>query len=162
MAKETFKTRLITNLTWCGKPKIRMCQVKTGITTIFPASIVKLDGTNDKIIDLNAASTTVAFAYVLLKKGHEIDTAYAALEWIPVLVLAENCGVGVWVHVLDNTAVVGGVAVTGAAGGYVTLGALTATYYQIGFYAESQATVNGTDKLQQIYIQQGVVPKAAA
>ena len=100
MADDTFESRGINSVVWAGKPKIR--EFRANGTDIKPGLIVTTSSETFPDIDLVAAGE-VPIGVVLERYDVDIDTAYDDDdEHVPVALISENPGLGVYVFKTAN------------------------------------------------------------
>lgn len=115
--------------------------------TVYPGYVVTTTGETDPDVVITGAANDVATGIALLKPNHDIDTAYAAGEFIPVALCGS--GAAVWTYLKTGVAsVVVGTPIhsdgaTPSAYGIIGEGRL---YEHIGLILEYSATDASDDR----------------
>lgn len=121
---------------WTNKILVEAPKTAMGIktfscttTTIFPGFPVTATGETDPDVVIVASADDQTTGVALCKPNHDIDTAYAAGEWIPVALRGSGAIVFTYMTANAGDCVVGTSIITNAASGaYCIIGELNNEY----------------------------------
>lgn len=115
-------------------------------TTVFPGSLVTGTGETPPDVVVVGTANDITLGVALCKPGHDIDTAYAAGESIPVAMAKSGAAVWTWLKANEASVFAGTPVLSDAATGVFVIIGEGALYEHLGHIIEYSATDASDDR----------------